>query len=158
METKNFNLIVKLKVTLHCTLGKIVIFMTSVVATLGTNSDYEHPMRAFLKTPNMWDNVNQLPISLGFGRRWPPSLYWLPFIITIECNPHVLKPLVFLEYSLSLGLSFILNIPIWPSNKVTITDFTIHTWPTIWNWSISRQVASDFVIQDFLSHGITSIP
>ena len=56
METKNFNLIVKLKVTLHCTLGKIVIFMTSVVATLGTNSDYEHPMRAFLKTPNILAN------------------------------------------------------------------------------------------------------
>ena len=45
METKNFNLIVKLKVTLHCTLAKIVIFMTSVVATLGTNSDNQHPYK-----------------------------------------------------------------------------------------------------------------
>ena len=56
METKNFNLIVKLKVTLHCTLAKIVIFMTSVVATLGTNySDYEHPMRAFFKNSKYFD-------------------------------------------------------------------------------------------------------
>ena len=24
-------------------------------------------------------------------------------------------------------------IPIWPSNKVIITDLTIYTWPTIWD-------------------------
>ena len=31
-------------------------------------------------------------------------------------------------------MSFASIIPIWPSNKVTIANFTIYTWSTIWHY------------------------
>ena len=36
-----------------------------------------------------------------------------------------------------------LSIPIWPSNKVTIIDFTICTWPTVWDYLNATKILAN---------------
>ena len=61
-----------------------------------------------------------------------PENWWIAKSITPQLveNQSKINPPTF--------RSFDFYIPIWPSNKITITDFTIYTWSTIWHWSIRQ--------------------
>ena len=54
---------------------------------------------------------------------------------TIDLNMSIQYGYI-IEATISQWLEIVFFIPIWPSNKVTITDFTVYAWSTIWDWSI----------------------
>ena len=78
--------------------------------------------------------------SPGGGPRWTPARIWRKKLNPVHTLPGRywwwLRPRgKWIEFE-CLGKQQPSCIPIWPSNKVTITDFTIYTWPTIWDWPI----------------------
>ena len=91
--------------------------------------------------------IATVPIHLTFGRgRERPKImigsFLYPRDSQICLKFDVVNPL-FTSQNASIWTGWCgsvvgIGLPIWTSNKVTITDFTIYTWSTVWHWSLLK--------------------